>query len=293
MREQGVVVPENLALAAQDEPDLRRWIASLPETLASVCDRWGLTPGTPFQPGGTCSWVAPALRGSCEGLVLKVTWPHTESQNEAGGLRTWDGHGAVRILADEQLGGSTVMLLERCRPGTPLAQLLDEPEQDVVLASLLPRLWDQPFAAANFRPLADMVDTWAGEFQDGLLDAPDYMDLGLAADGIATFKSLARDSSDPVLLCTDLHAGNILSAEREPWLVVDPKPYLGDRTYDAVQHVLNCSTRLNQEPVALLQRLAALLDLDVSRLRAWVYARCIQASLDWPALYPVALALAP
>lgn len=87
MREQGVVVPENLALAAQDEPDLRRWIASLPETLASVCARWGLTPGTPFQPGGTCSWVAPALRGSGEAVVLKVTWPHAESQDEAGGLR--------------------------------------------------------------------------------------------------------------------------------------------------------------------------------------------------------------
>lgn len=35
------------------------------------------------------------------------------------------------------------------------------------------------------------------------------------------------------LLCTDLHAGNVLAAGRESWLATDPKPYLGDPTYDA------------------------------------------------------------
>jgi streptomycin 6-kinase len=40
-----------------------------------------------------------------------------------------------------------------------------------------------------------------------------------------------------VLLCTDLHADNILAALRAPWLVIDPKPYAGDPAYDVRQHM--------------------------------------------------------
>ena len=53
-----------------------------------------------------------------------------------------------------------------------------------------------------------------------------------------------------MLLCTDLHAENILSAEREPWLVIDPKSHVGDPTYDVLQHILNCDGRLLTEPRA-------------------------------------------
>ena len=40
------------------------------------------------------------------------------------------------------------MLLERCEPGT-LLRALPEPEQDVVLAGLLRRLWRAPCRAAS------------------------------------------------------------------------------------------------------------------------------------------------
>ena len=42
-----------------------------------------------------------------------------------------------------------------------------------------------------------------------------------------------------MLLHTDLHAGNVLAAEREPWLAIDPKPYVGDPAYDVTQHIFN------------------------------------------------------
>ncbi|MHB1836702.1 MAG: aminoglycoside phosphotransferase family protein [Solirubrobacteraceae bacterium] len=32
--------------------------------------------------------------------------------------------------------------------------------------------------------------------------------------------------------CTDLHAENVLCSQREPWLVIDPKPYVGDPAYE-------------------------------------------------------------
>ena len=42
-----------------------------------------------------------------------------------------------------------------------------------------------------------------------------------------------------MLLHTDLHAGNVLAAKREPWLAIDPKPYVGDPVYDVTQHIFN------------------------------------------------------
>ena len=37
------------------------------------------------------------------------------------------------------------------------------------------------------------------------------------------------------MLChQDLHGGNILRAEREPWLAIDSKPIVAERAYDAV-----------------------------------------------------------
>jgi streptomycin 6-kinase len=96
-----------------------------------------------------------------------------------------------------------------------------------------------------------------------------------------------------VLLCTDLHAGNVLAARREPWLVIDPKPYLGDATYDALQHLLNCEERLVADPVGLANRLADLLGLDPDRLVSWLFARCVQESIEQPRLREVVACLAP
>ncbi len=96
-----------------------------------------------------------------------------------------------------------------------------------------------------------------------------------------------------MLLCTDLHAENVLAARREPWLVIDPKPYVGDPTYDPLQHLLNCGDRLRADPHDLVRRMADLLGLDPERLLLWMFARCVQESPDWPALGEVARRIAP
>jgi streptomycin 6-kinase len=90
------------------------------------------------------------------------------------------------------------------------------------------------------------------------------------------------------LLATDLHADNVLAAEREPWLVIDPKPYVGDPVYDPLQHLLNCPQRLHADPVGLAGRIADLLGLDQLRLRRWLFARCVQESPDEPLLADLA-----
>ncbi len=138
-----------------------------------------------------------------------------------------------------------------------------------------------------------MCDQWATDFQDALAETGADLDAGLARAGITLLHELPRTAKECVLLCTDLHAGNVLSAEREPWLVIDPKPYLGDPAYDVVKHMLNCDTRLLTNPAGLCRRMAALADLDPERVTQWLFTRCIQESIAQPLLYQVATRIAP
>lgn len=61
--------------------------------------------------------------------------------------------------------------------------------------------------------------------------------------------------------------------------MIDPKPFVGDPAYDAVQHMRNCDARLATDPAGLAQRMAGLLDVDPERVRRWRFARCAQESL--------------
>jgi streptomycin 6-kinase len=106
-------------------------------------------------------------------------------------------------------------------------------------------------------------------------------------------RELARTPGRSVLLCTDLHAENVLSSEREPWLVIDPKPFIGDPAFDPVQHILNCDRRLAFDPEDLANRMAELCEVDAERVRLWLFARCAQESPSCPALRTAALRLAP
>jgi streptomycin 6-kinase len=96
---------------------------------------------------------------------------------------------------------------------------------------------------------------------------------------MAALRELPRSADRQVLLCTDLHAGNVLSFQREPWLVIDPKPFIGDPAFEPVQHMFNCGQRLANDPEGLARRMAELLELDFDRVRLWLFARCVQESI--------------
>ena len=223
--------------------------------------------------------------------MLKVGWPHPEAAHEAEGLRTWGGNGAVRLRAASELGHTTALLLERCLPGAPLSSR-PEPDQDQVIADLLRRFWVTP-EPGHFRPLQLMCNEWADEFERKMMSGQPALDPGIAREGIALFRSLPASAERHVLLWTDLHAGNVLAAQREPWLAIDAKPYVGDPTYDVLQHILNCAARLHTDPTGLARRMADLAGVDPYRLRLWLFARCVQESVDWPDLADVASRLAP
>jgi streptomycin 6-kinase len=286
-----LVVPRALAEAARLE-GREDWLIPLPAVIAQAAQRWSLTVGEPYQPGGHTAWVAPARDSSGRPLALKVAWWHPEAAHEAAGLEAWAGHGAVALHAALDLGDTTVLLLERCEPGTSLAALAGQ-EQDRVVAGLLRRLWIVPPPGHSFRPLQQMCEQWASRCEQEAAAGQVPGDPGLARAGIALLRELPATADDEVLLCTDLHAGNILAAGREPWLVIDPKPHTGDPAYDALQHMLNCAERLAADPAGFARRMAALLGIDHHRLLLWLFARCVQESPGWHPLADIARRIAP
>ena len=277
-------------LAVDRSPERVAWLAALPGRIDQIASEWRLELGQPYLPGGQCSWVAPAG----EDLVLKVGWRHPEAEDEAAGLELWDGDGAVRCFAARTFEDTLALLLERCAPGDTLKSTLAEPEQDEVVAGLLRRLWArQPLGGHPFRSLAAICADWAVEFERDFARDPRGLDPGLARAGVAMLRELPGSAGSAVLLATDLHAENVLAARREPWLVIDPKPFVGDPAFDPVQHMLNCDQRLAADPVGLCRRMAELTDLDPERVRLWLFARCAQESLDDLTMRATARRLAP
>ena len=202
--------------------------------------------------------------------MLKLAMPHMEGKDEIRGLRYWRGRSMVQLLeADDDSGA---MLLERCVPGTSLGSQ-PEPVQDEIIAAVLKRVWESPTEPVDllgFRHLSEMIDFWC---QETIAQRHHWPDAGLVREGLRVMKELAQPATADVLLATDLHAGNVLRAQREPWLAIDPKPFVGDRSYDPVQHLMNCEARLHRDAAGLVERVAGLTEVDPHRLRLWMFAR--------------------
>lgn len=260
--------------------------------VSAYANAWSLDVAQPFQPGGHCAWVAPAVTAQGEARVLKIGWRHYEADHEVDGLRAWAGNGAVTLYEAAESTETTVLLLERCRPGRALS---GEPEerQDEEIARLLRRLWIETPAGAPFRTLAEVSARWADQTEAEFATGHIPLEPAVAREGIAMLRSLPASATKRALLTVDMHAGNVLSAEREPWLMIDPKPCVGDLAYDVTQHLLNSARRLHGDPLALVARVARLADLDAERVRLWLFARCVQESVGWPQLAEVARRLAP
>jgi streptomycin 6-kinase len=227
------------------------------ETLAAAVARdWGLRLGDPYPPGAA-GYVVRAKLADGTHAVLKLQHTHREDEQEADALERWDAEGAVQLLRrdDER----HALLLERCEPGTPLSLGADDPLG--VLIDLLPRLWK---SADGFRTLAEEVAHWALDGEIG-----------------ARARELAATQGELVLVHQDLHGDNVLAAEREPWLAIDPKPLAAEREF-AVAPIVRSFELGHSKRDALyrLDRLCAELGLDRERARRWTVVQTVAWTED-------------
>lgn len=253
-------------------PRGREWLDRLPRLVAECADAWSLELGPPFA-GGNVSYVAAATRADGSEAVLKVNFPEWETEHEAAALAHWGGRGAALLLAHDP--ERWALLVERCRPGTPLWALEDEDEANRAAAGVARRLW-RPLAAPHpFRELAVEGARWAEEIPERWEALGRPFERALVDEAVGRARGLLASPGDLVLCHQDFHGGNVLAAGREPWLAIDPKPLAGEREFGLASLVRDRRESLMADPgrAARLRRrldlLTAELDLDRERLRGW------------------------
>jgi streptomycin 6-kinase len=248
------------------------WLERLPDLLAECERRWHLRLGPPFEL--SYNYAAPASRIGGGEVVVKVGVPCRELFTEIAALRLYDGDGCVKLLdADVDLG---VLLLERLSPGAMLSTLGDDEAMTRIAARLMRRLW-RPLPESHVFPT---VAGWAKGF-DRLRAAFDGetgpFPAAIVARAEAISAELLRTSEPSVMLHGDLHHFNILSAEREPWLVIDPKGVTGEPAYEVGALIRNPGPEAWTE--AILGRrfdiLAAELGIERERLVATSFSQAV------------------
>jgi len=208
--------------------------------------------------------------------VLKLIYPHREAEHEGEALRVWDGEGAIRLLAYDETRWA--MIIERCDPGTLLAKVDSERALDVLIG-LLPRLWKP--VGEPFRPLADEAMWWIECLPTEWERAGKPFERYLLEAAIARLEALAGSQGEQVLLHQDLHGDNVLAAQREDWLVIDPKPLVGEREFAVAPIVRDPELGHSRRDVLhRLDRLTSELGLDRDRARGWTIGQTIAWSLD-------------
>ena len=254
----------------QEFQEGRAWVDRLPRLVEACEQAWALRLGEPF-PYAFASLALPATRVDGTAAVLKIQFPDRESEHEAAALSLWDGEGAVRLLAHDS--NRHALLLERCEPGTPLSELPPDAALDIMV-DLLPRLWKP--AAEPFRPLAEEATWWAERLPDRWEQAGRPFERRLLEGALEALDALPPSQGEQVLLSQDLHAGNVLRARREPWLVIDPKPLVGEREFGIVALVRGKELGVGPDRAReRLSRLTGELSLDADRARGWVLAQTL------------------
>ena len=267
-------------LAMRDRgDDWAAWVDRLPALARDLLDEWDLTVDGALM-NGFCSLVVPVLTADRERSVLKL---HTdadadESDFEHLALQHWHGNGTVLLLrADPR---RRAMLLERLHP-RDLTTIGDREACEVV-GGLYGRIHVP--ALPQLRTITSYVERWTADLEALPRDAP--IPRRLREQCVSLVRDLVADpASVGVIIHGDLHHHNVLAADREPWLVIDPKPMSGDPHYEPAPMLWNRWDEIvaGNARENLRRRFHTLVDvagLDEERARDWVVVRMVH-NMSW------------
>ena len=223
-------------------------------TAVEVAREWGVPLGERI-PAGRFSFVAFAG----EGAVLKVVpVEDDEADHEADALELLAGDSAVRLLRHDR--ARRAILIEQARPGHD-ASRLPEPEAIRVAVAAAKRFWRPAVRGSPFRWIGDHVPRW-------LDNAGDHYLVRQAKEIYATMHP-----SDATLVHGDFHHHNLLR-HRDHWVVIDPKPMVGDPEFDVPTFLWNPIGHV-PTPESVERWIGAFADagLDANLLRKWAIVR--------------------
>lgn len=260
------------SVAGVSEPSREEWLDGLPGLLGDVVADWQLSVDGPSM-NGSAALVVPVRTPTGRPAVLKLGFPHDEARHEHIGLQHWHGNGTVELLrADPH---RWALLLERLHADEDLAAVHDLEACEIV-AAFYARLHVP--ALPQLQRLSSYVDRWTDRLTTLPADAP--VPRRLVQQAVALGRAFAGDeATDSRMIHGDLHYENVLAADREPWLVIDPKPMAGDPHYEVAPMLGNRWEEVvasGDVRAGVRRRFHTLVDtagLDEARARDWVVVR--------------------
>ncbi|AJY76901.1 aminoglycoside phosphotransferase family protein [Paenibacillus beijingensis] len=250
----------------------REWIDNFAELVRYCENKWEIRFLTPYAP--SYHFVTPVVFPNGTEAVLKLGVPGNEMRSEIETLLTYKGEGAVRLLDSDHVRG--ILLLERLKPGRTLHSIPDDEEAVRIAASVMRKIARPAPSQAIFPSTSDWAnglnklrqryDGGTGPFPEWIVEKAERL-----------YAMLNGTVQNKLLLHGDLHHGNILSAEREPWLAIDPKGLIGEAEYGVIQFLLNNLPGKNDGEIIerRINQFEKELQLNKSRIIAWTFCHAV------------------
>ncbi len=277
------VLARNAVLAWGD--DGKRWLDALPTLVSEVAREWQLELGEAHDM--SFHWVVDVRRSDGTTAVLKLGPPEPRDLAlEAKALTCYGGSGAVRLLAYDLDRGA--LLLERAMPGTMARSVV--PERDLIATAAIITVMRRLHRSSTVdNELPDLVSRDLPSFADHLRRYPgdDPIPRRLVTRASGLLLELSAGATDQVVLHGDLHHDNVLRAEREPWLAIDPHGVVGDRGFEVGAMLYNPDPpRRDRELLALVparvEQLADGLGMSEDRVVACAFVQAVLSEV-WTA----------
>lgn len=252
---------------ADGGPAGEAWLATVPRLLEEALARWDLTVDGPPLTGWT-ALVVPVRRGG-ERLALKVTWPHPEGRFEHLALGTWNGAGAVRLVA--ALPSDGLLLLERLDAEQDLTGVRAD-EACALVGGLLSTLH------VPAPPRVPRIAAYLAPHLERMARRP-AVPRRVAARTQGLARDLLTGGVPDLLLHTDLHYENVLRSPDGRWLAIDPKPVAGHPGFEAWPLLRNrveemgTGASLRWSVRNRLAVVAEAMGADEDEVRAWTLLR--------------------
>ncbi|GID53323.1 hydroxyurea phosphotransferase [Actinoplanes couchii] len=223
------------------------------------------------------NWVSRVRRADGSTAVLKLAVPEAgHLADEATALEWFAGRGAIEVLARDDARGA--LLLEEARPGIQVRDLVPHRDEEATAAliRIMRRLHRPVGTGVELPELAGRSASFERHLRRFPENGPIPRHLVVRAAGL--FGELCASAAERVVLHGDLHHDNVLSAERESWLAIDPHGVVGDPGYEVGALLYNPDPSGTDDTVldlamARVEQLADGLGMPVERVLAWGFVQ--------------------
>ncbi|WP_077622814.1 aminoglycoside phosphotransferase family protein [Sediminibacillus massiliensis] len=245
------------------------WLRKIPDLLSYCEEKWELKMEKAYEL--SVNYVAPARMRDGRRVVVKVSIPGKEFENELEALQLLQSPKLVKVLDFDREAG--VLILEELVPGTMLVDLEDDEHACFIAAGVLKGMLKKSPSHTGLPSTEDRENSMRQimqEHPEGLGPFP----IATLEKACQVFHYLNKTIETYWLLHGDYHHYNILLSGEDNWMVIDPKGLVGEIEYDLIQYLLNKLPE--QDYYSIIQnRIDIFIDkLDLSRERLLMWGFC-------------------